>query len=71
MKAFASQVYAAVRTGKLTEPFSAQTAKRACPGWAENTYHNFFNKHRIGNPSGTTEMFIQVAPGQFKLRKSS
>ena len=67
MKAFASEIYAAVRSGRLKEPFSAGTAKRACPGWAARTYQNFFNKHRVGNPSRTTELFVRVAPGQFKL----
>jgi hypothetical protein len=68
MKAFASEIYAAVRAKRLKQPFSAEAAKSACPGWAERTYQNFFNKHRVGNPSGTTELFIRVSPGQFELK---
>jgi hypothetical protein len=71
MREFANQIYAAVRAGRLAEPFTAEMAKRACPGWADRTYRNFFNKHRVGNPSGTTELFVRVAPGQFRLANSS
>jgi hypothetical protein len=70
MKAFASEIYAAVKAGRLKQPFTAETAKRACPGWADRTYSNFFSKHRVGNPSGATELFISVAPGQFRLNSS-
>lgn len=70
MKEFAAQVYAAVHAGRLAQPFTGEMVKRACPGWAERTYSNFFNKHRVGNPSGTTELFVRVAPGQFTIRKS-
>jgi hypothetical protein len=71
MKAFATEVYASVRAGKLAEPFSSEAAKGACPGWADATYRNFFSKHRVGNPSGTTELFVQVAPNQFKIINSN
>jgi hypothetical protein len=57
-KAFATEIYAAVHSGKLKQPFSAETAKRACPGWADRTYKNFFSKHCVGNPSRTTELFV-------------
>ena len=68
MKAFATAIYAAVLSGKLAQPFDADTAKYAVPGWAEKTYHVFFNKHRVGNPGGETELFIRVAPGRFKIK---
>jgi hypothetical protein len=71
MKAFASEIYAAVKSGKLKQPFNAQSAKRACPGSGENTYLNFFSKHCVGNPSGTTELFVRLAPGQFRLKNSN
>jgi hypothetical protein len=71
MKAFASEIYAAVRSGKLREPFTATTAKLACPGWADATYKVFFNKHRAGNPGNTTELFIRVARGQFRIINSN
>jgi hypothetical protein len=38
MKTFASQIYAAVHTGRLTQPFNAAMVRKACPGWAERTY---------------------------------
>jgi hypothetical protein len=71
VKAFASQIYNAVRTGRLAEPFSSETVKRACPGWAGNTYKVFLNKHRVGNPGRETELFVRVAPGRFKLVNSN
>jgi hypothetical protein len=67
MKAFASEVYAAVRSGNLAQPFSAETVKRACPGWAEGTYRNFFNKHRVGNARGMTELFVRRASNRFEI----
>lgn len=70
MKEFAAEVYAAVRCGTLAQPFSAESVKRACPGWAERTYRNFFNKHRVGNPSGTTELFVRRASNQFEIIES-
>ena len=66
MKAFASEIYGAVRTGRLKEPFGPDDVRRACPGWAERTYTNFLSKHRIGNPSETTELFEQVSVGKFR-----
>ena len=38
MKTFASQIYAAVHSGRLTQPFNAAMVRKACPGWAERTY---------------------------------
>lgn len=38
MKAFALEICAAVRSGRLGEPFTAKTAKLARPGWADRTY---------------------------------
>lgn len=66
MKKLASQICEAVRSGRLAEPFNAADVRKACPGWADRTYSNFPSKHRIGNPSGTTELFEQVAPGSFR-----
>lgn len=67
MKEFASAIYAAVRSGKLAEPFNAAMAKKACPGWAEGTYHTFFGKHSVGNGS-TTELFVRVERGYYRLK---
>ena len=69
-KAFASEVYAAVRSGNLAQPFSAETVKRACPGRSEATYRNFFNRHRVGNPGGMAEMFVRRAWNRFEIINS-
>jgi hypothetical protein len=71
MQAFAVEVYAAVRSGKLAQPFSAATVKRACPGWAEGTYRNFFNKHRVGNAYGMPELFVRRASNRFEIIDSN
>jgi hypothetical protein len=69
MKQFASEIYTAVKAGRLTEPFGPYDVKQACPGWADRTYANFLSKHRVGNPSHTSELFEQVGPGQFRTTK--
>ena len=68
--AFAAEVYAAVRSGKLAQPFSAVTVKRACPGWSEGTYRYFFNKHRVGNPTGLSELFVRRVSNRFEIINS-
>jgi hypothetical protein len=70
-EAFAAEVYAAVRSGKLAQPFSAVTVKRACPGWSEGTYRHFFNKHRVGNPTGLSELFVRRASNRFEITNSN
>jgi len=65
MKEFGSQIYAAVRAGRLAEPFNAAMVKRACPGWANGTYHTFLGKHAVGN-GNTTELFVRVGRGLYK-----
>lgn len=70
MKKFASEIYAAVHSGKLAQPFDAEMVKRACPGWADRTYHVFLSKHAVGN-GATTELFKRVAPGLYRLRISN
>jgi len=66
MRDFATQIYAAVRTGKLKEPFGPDDVRRACPGWASGSYPVFLIKHRVGNPGGTTELFQRIAPGRYR-----
>jgi hypothetical protein len=66
MRSFAKEIYAAVKNGKLKEPFGSNDVKRACPGWAERTYTNFLSKHAIGNPSKASELFQRVGPGQYR-----
>jgi len=66
MKDLASQIYAAVRAGRLKEPFGPDDIRRACPGWAPMTYTVFLSKHRLGNPGKTTELFERVAAGSYR-----
>jgi hypothetical protein len=70
MKSFASEIYAAVRSGRLREPFTAATVKQACPGWADRTYHVFLSKHAEGNGT-TTELFVRVARGAYRIKNSN
>jgi hypothetical protein len=69
MKTFASQIYKAVKSGKLSQPFNARMVKRACPGWADKTYNVFLSKHAVGNGT-TTELFVKVAHGFYRLANS-
>ena len=70
-KAFASEVYAAVRSGKLVQPFSAETVKRACPGRSEATYRNFFKRHRVGNAVRMAELFVHRGSNHFEIIDSN
>jgi hypothetical protein len=67
MKALATQIYAAVQSGRLTQPFNAAMVKQACPGWADKTYRTFLSKHAIGNGT-TTELFVRVSLGLYRVR---
>lgn len=66
MKELASQIFRAVGLGRLLQPFNAEMVKRACPGWANRTYHTFLGKHAVGNGS-TTELFVGVGRGLYRL----
>jgi hypothetical protein len=70
MKEFASQIYDAVDRGRLKEPFGPGDVKVVCPGWADRTYPNFLLKHRVGNPSKTTELFHRIASGLYRTLPS-
>ena len=70
MKELAQQIYEAVRSGTLAEPFTGDMVRRACPGWADHTYGVFLPKHRVGNPGRTTELFVQVARGSYRVKTS-
>jgi hypothetical protein len=67
MRVFGTQISAAVKSGKLKEPFDAAMVKFACPGWAERTYHTFLSKHAVGNPDGNTPLFVRVGRGLYRL----
>jgi hypothetical protein len=68
MKEFGSQIFRAVDSGILREPFNAKMLKAACPGWADRTYHIFLSKHAVGNGS-TTELFLLVSRGLYRLNR--
>lgn len=62
-----SAIVQAVKTRRLKEPFGSREFKMACPGFADGTYNVFLNKHRKGNPGGTSELFKRVSPGKFRV----
>jgi hypothetical protein len=45
MKHFFSEIYAAVKSGKLKQPFNAAVLKQACPGRAAKTYSVLIRRH--------------------------
>jgi hypothetical protein len=65
VKELASQIYAAVRSGRLKEPFGPAGVRRACSGWGRSTYQVFLPKHRVGNPGKTSELFEQTSRGRY------
>jgi hypothetical protein len=66
MKEFASQIYNAVKAGRLNESFGPDDVRRACPGWALKTYTVFLSKHAVDNPGKNTELFARVSPGRYR-----
>ena len=56
----------AVKSSRLTEPFSQADFRAACPGLGGGTYNAFLHKHARGNPNGDSELFERIAPGRFK-----
>jgi len=59
----------AIKSGKLEEPFTIKDLIKACPELNERTCHVFPPKHREGNPSGTSELFIEMTIKAYKLKK--
>ena len=57
----------AVKEGRLEEPFTNDDFRNSCPGFGGGTYNAFLWKHRVGNPSGNTELFELVEKGKFRL----
>jgi len=58
-------VVSAVKSRRLSEPFSKADFERKCPGFGRGTYNAFLNKHRKGNSGGDSELFERVRTGQF------
>jgi hypothetical protein len=66
MKGLARQIYTAVESGSLPEPFNRFMLKAACPGWADNTYRQFLAKHEIGNCQGNPPLFRRLDRGWYR-----
>jgi hypothetical protein len=62
-----TSIVQAIRNGQLNEPFTPRDFRLACPGLGVGTYNVFLHKHRIGNPSGTSELFEKNEAGKFRL----
>jgi len=55
----------AVRAGKIAAEFTPGQVNRALAiHWAGT----FLPKHRVGDPGGYTELFVQLARGQYRLK---
>ncbi len=66
MKQMASDTYAAVRSGKLAQPFDAAMAGKACPRWARS-YPVFLPKHEVSKHGNDTKLFRRVRPGWYTV----
>jgi hypothetical protein len=60
-------IVAALRAGRLNEPFSQQDFRSACPGLGGGTYQAFLSKHARGNRGGDTELLERVARGRYRV----
>ena len=67
MSRFVEDIRRVRRTGALSDRFRPDDVRRACPGWADNTYGVFLPKHRRGNPGGYTAYFVQHDDGSYSL----
>lgn len=67
MSKFMDDIRRASKTGRLPVRFRADDVRTACPGWADSTYGVFLPKHRVGNPGGYTEYFVQNIDGSYSL----
>jgi len=61
-----SAIVKAVGDGRLCEPFSKADFEEECPGFGMGTYNAFLDKHAVGNPGGSSELFVRISPGLFK-----
>jgi hypothetical protein len=69
-QAFVSEINAAVRFGRLEQPFTAEAVRQACPGYAEGAYRTFFRKHCVGNLGGMAELFLRRGSNRFAITES-
>lgn len=56
----------AIKQGRLTEPFTNEEFRVACPGFGRGTYRAFLWKHSRGNPGLQSEFFERVASNRFR-----
>jgi hypothetical protein len=69
MKKFATEIYTAVKSGRLEQPLNATMLRDACPGWVTRTYSVFPAKqHTVGNGK-TTELFVRVGRGLYRIKE--
>jgi hypothetical protein len=59
-------IVAAVKSGKLVEPFGRAEFRKACPKFGEGTYQAFLSKHAKGNGTDT-ELLVRVSRGRYRL----
>lgn len=64
---FEEEVIAAVRSGRLEQPFNAEMVREACPGWSEKTYQTFFARHCVAG-NDRPALFDRVGRGIYRLR---
>jgi hypothetical protein len=69
MSAIYTSIVRAVQENRLREPFTILDFRNQCGGFAHNTYSTFLAKHRVGNPGGCSEMFVQVSSGKYMLKR--
>ncbi len=62
-------IIAAIKKGRLRQPFSSNDFRTACPTFADGTYSTFLAKHAIDNPGDNSELFIRVGRGLYKCIK--
>jgi len=65
---FEEEVIAAIRSGRLEQPFNAEMVREACPGWSEKTYQTFFATHSVGR-RGKPALFDRVGHGIYQLKQ--
>jgi hypothetical protein len=64
---FIEDIRLAIHENRLSPRFRPADVRRACPGWAENTYAKYLPKHRLGNPGGYVAYFQRFGDGSYGL----
>ena len=59
------RIHEAVMGGSLPEPFRPVDVNKALKITFAGT---FLPKHRVGNPGGNTELFVQIERGLYQLK---